>query len=209
VEHALQQDNVTMAMLYLTADVFMLRVPSELLPAVTGSPGGADGPLLEGAHCCIAVGASGEELVLRLARRKNRQQGSVLRRACMCSGKPTLCPVHVLGPWVSGHPPLSTPFAGVTAACAREDLKSRLFRKDIDHANFYWLHDLRRSHPQDMVDNGGRLCDILRAGEWTSPAFTSYLNLEAVETAGVVEAHMAESDDDEEAALTRLPHASE
>ena len=79
----------------------------------------------------------------------------------------------------------------------------------IDHANSYWLHDLRRGHAQDMVDNGGRLCDILRAGEWTSPAFTSYLNLEAVETAGVVEAHMAESDDDEEVALTRLPHASE
>lgn len=89
----------------------------------------------------------------------------------------------------------------IASGSARQDLKRRLFRLGIDCANFFWLHDLRRGHAQDMVDEGGRLCEILQAGQWKSPAFTKYLDLEAVEMQAAVEAHMAESEDEDEAAL--------
>ena len=200
VEHAQHEENTTMAMLYLAAYVFMLRVPSELLPVVTGKRNQAMGALAQGRHSCLGLCGDGE-VILRLAKRKNKPHGSVLRRSCWCDTKAALCPVHVLGAWVDSLDDRSTPFAGITAQAARKDLKKRLFQIGIDGASSYWLHDLRRGHAQDMVDSGGRLCEILKAGEWTSPAFTAYLDLEAVEMAGVVEAHLAESDDEDEALL--------
>jgi hypothetical protein len=54
-----------------------------------------------------------------------------------------------------------------------------------------------------MADSGGRQCEILRAGEWSSPAFTTYLDLETVERAGVLEARLEESEDEDEALLER------
>jgi hypothetical protein len=194
INHARHEGNVTMTMLYLAAYVFMLRVPSELLPATTGKRGDTDAQLQPGRHSCMAL--NGQELVLRLAKRKNKPHGSVLRRACWCETREALCPVHTLGTWVEGHAAGSKPFARVSAQEARADFKRRLFRLGIEGASSYWLHDLRRGHAQDMVDGGGRLCEILKAGEWTSPAFTKYLDIEAVEMAAVVEANMAESEDE-------------
>ena len=49
-----------------------------------------------------------------------------------------------------------------------------------------------------MADSGGNLREMLAAGEWATPRFAGYLDLDKIETAGVVEAHLAESDDDEE-----------
>ena len=199
IEHANHEGNVTMGMLYLAAYVFMLRVPSELLPVVVGKEGAANAALAPGEHSCFSMCA--QTLTLRLARRKNRPQGSCLTRSCWCDTRPELCPVHVLGAWVSQQPGRSKPFMHIASGSARQDLKRRLFRLGIDCANSYWLHDLRRGHAQDMVDEGGRLCEILQAGQWKSPAFTKYLDLEAVEMQAVVEAHMAESEDEDEAAL--------
>jgi hypothetical protein len=99
---------------------------------------------------------------------------------------------------VASLPAGSTPFAGETAGSARLKLKARLHALKVPSAGRYWLHDLRRGHAQDLVDNGGNLCEILAAGEWSSPKFTAYLDLNKVETAGVVEAHLAESDDEDE-----------
>ena len=200
MEHAMHENSNTMAMLFLAAYAFMLRVPSELLPATSGANGDADLPLVAGAHSCFSV--CGEDVVLRLAKRKNRAHGSTLRRGCWCSSKAdTTCPVHVLGPWLDSLPPGSKPFSGITAVAARRDLKRRLRCLKVKAADTYWLHDLRRGHAQDMVDNGGRLCEILKAGEWSSPAFTAYLDLDAVEQAGILEAHLDESEDEVEAAL--------
>ena len=112
-----------------------------------------------------------------------------------------MCPVHVLGKWVQTLPAGATPFTSVSPGAARSDLKARLFRLGIEGAGKYWLHDFRRGHAQDLVDNGGRLSEILAAGQWSSPKFTAYLDLNKVETGGVVEAHMLESEDEDEAAF--------
>ena len=48
-----------------------------------------------------------------------------------------------------------------------------------------------------MVARGGRLSEILQAGEWTSLAFAKYLDMNQLETSAVIEAHVIDSDDDE------------
>ena len=57
-------------------------------------------------------------------------------------------------------------------------------------------HDFRRGHALDLTLKGARLNVILAAGEWSSPAFMLYLDLNKVSTEAVVEAHLEESDEE-------------
>ena len=59
-------------------------------------------------------------------------------------------------------------------------------------------HDLRRGHANDMIRNGCRLNDILAAGQWRSPAFFAYINIEELERDAVIEAHVNESSSEDE-----------
>ena len=57
--NAVSQGNVAAGMLYLAAYVFLLRVPSELLPAVVGADGDALSPLAAGfTHAWLSVGTN-------------------------------------------------------------------------------------------------------------------------------------------------------
>ena len=56
----------------------------------------------------------------------------------------------------------------------------------VAKAGLYWLHDFRRGHAQDLADSGGNLREILAAGEWTTPRFAAYFNLDKIKTAGVI-----------------------
>ena len=110
-------------MLYMAAYGSMLRAPSELLPITAGKNGDADKPLPAGARSRLSL--CGTELALRLACRKQRPRGSVLRRGCWCFSRSAgLCPVLALGERASSLPRGRTPFAGVTAGHARALLKS-------------------------------------------------------------------------------------
>ena len=62
----------------------------------------------------------------------------------------------------------------------------------------YRTQDLRRGHAQDLLESGATLGEILRAGQWRSPAFLKYLDLESLEQDAVVEAHLDESSSDGE-----------
>ena len=62
----------------------------------------------------------------------------------------------------------------------------------------YTLHDMRRGHGLDLVEEGGDLQEILSAGQWSSPAFLKYLDRSKVDRDAVVEAHVLESDSDDE-----------
>ena len=70
------------AALYIISYAFLLRVPSEGLPIVVGA-GSCDVQRLAGQHSSLAIN-NADELVLTLAKRKNRPQGSQLVRACWC-----------------------------------------------------------------------------------------------------------------------------
>ena len=183
------------AMLYLTAYVFLLRVPSEGLPLTIGSTGETQRPLPAGRHSAIEI--MDGELVFSLAKRKNLQGGSTLRRACSCSVRADLCPVHVLGPCFMQHPPGSTPFAHLSADRARVDLKARACALGWSEPHQHSLQDFRRGHAQDMVDSGSPLAEILRAGQWKSPAFLLYLDINKMEACLAVASCVAESDDEE------------
>ena len=45
-----------------------------------------------------------------------------------------------------------------------------------------------------MVTKGGRLNAILAAGEWPSPVFRLYVDLNKLQTGAIIEAHLEESD---------------
>tara|TARA_B100000780_G_C20973801_1_gene388888 strand:- start:220 stop:432 length:213 start_codon:yes stop_codon:yes gene_type:complete len=68
----------------------------------------------------------------------------------------------------------------------------------VPEYGMYKTHDIRRGHAQDLLANGASLALILRAGQWRSPAFLEYLDLEALEKGAVVEAHLDESSSDDE-----------
>jgi hypothetical protein len=101
--------------------------------------------------------------------------------------------LHVLGPWLAAWPEGSKPFGRLAARQAREELKQRLHALGVPFAHEYWLHDFRRGHTQDMLNSGSNLAQILRAGEWRTPAFLCYLDVQKLEKGAVVEAHEGES----------------
>ncbi|CAK0862125.1 unnamed protein product [Prorocentrum cordatum] len=108
------------SMLFLFAYTFLLRVPSEALPAVRVADAG-DAPPFQAA---LVLGKS--ELTLLLRRRKNRPQGSRLSRKCWCSSCRATCPVHTLGPWVARCGLGRGLFGGISAAAALRTLREML-----------------------------------------------------------------------------------
>ena len=69
-----------------------------------------------------------------------------------------------------------------------------LYVKDAD---MYRTHDLRRGHAEDLRLNGATLGEILRAGDWRSPAFLQYLDTEQLEHDRTAEAHLQDSSGEE------------
>ena len=65
-------------------------------------------------------------------------------------------------------------------------------------AEQYRTHDFRRGHAEDLRASGAPLLEILQAGDWKSPAFMTYMNMEQLESETVMQAHYAESDVDDE-----------
>ena len=179
------------AMGFLTAYVFMLRMPSECLP-IRVSAGDRNERLHQ---AVISVGRN--ELTLRLRRRKNKEGGSLLIRKCWCNNCRLTCPVHVLGPFLLECGPGARPFAMHDARSVLQVLRGWLGVLKIDNASSYRTHDLRRGHARDMLAAGARLCEILRAGEWRSAAFLAYLDKAELECGATLEAHLGESSEDE------------
>ena len=68
----------------------------------------------------------------------------------------------------------------------------------VEKSECYRCHDIRIGHALDLQCAGAPLCEILEAGEWSSPAFLKYLDLHQLNTKLVVEAHCGESDSDDE-----------
>ena len=92
------------ALLCLFCYAFLLRMPSEALPAVSGGDGSAPSQayLASGANSIVTI--EGESLVLSLGRRKNKPQGSKLARKCTCRKSPGSCVFHLIGQLVKDKP---------------------------------------------------------------------------------------------------------
>ena len=184
-------ERVDLVMLFLFSYIFLLRLPSEALPTRLAGSGNDDGSQ-------SVVQVTSDAIVLRLASRKNKPHGSVLRRRCWCKDCASTCPVHVLGPYLSKFRPGQQPFADFTAATALSLLRELLVILEVPNAHLYRTHDLRRGHARDLQARGASLAEILRAGDWRSASFLKYLDLMQLEEDAVLEAHVCESSSGDE-----------
>ena len=162
-----------MSAFYVLSYACLLRVRSEALPIILGD---ADDLVCDlGDKKAVLVFAEGK-LHLRLARRKNRSSESTLVRDCRCHRSRSMCAFHVVGAFVQDLPRGSPVFSGLTGADAISKLRTHLAALGVSDARSYKLHDFRRGHAQDLAERGSALSVILRAGDWRSSAFMSYLD---------------------------------
>jgi hypothetical protein len=192
VKH-LQESCPSAAMLFLASYIFLLRVPSEAIPLCCGAGYDPEDPIASGEHSRLWI--HGETLHLKLSRRKNKPHGTHLMRSCWCKRCAITCPVHTLGKWIMAFPAGAEPFIHFSPSTAMKVLRESLAALGIEKPNEHRLHDLRRGHTQDLVKGGAQLHEILKAGEWRTPAFLAYLDVKSLETRVVIEAHELESSD--------------
>ena len=129
------------AMLFLFAYAFLLRTPSEAIPATVGTG-------------LSAIELEGHQMTLLLKRRKNKPQGSKLVRSCWCAASSITCPLHVFGPWVDATPRGSRVFPNMSSGGALHALREMLSILGIPKAEEYRTHDLRRGHAKDLQVSG-------------------------------------------------------
>ena len=137
-----------------------------------------------------------DEVVLRLARRKNTPQGSVMRRSCWCRQCKHSCPVMFCGSSSSVYQWGAAPFVDITGFAANALLKECCEKIEFKKACLAICHDLRRGHAKDLQLGGATLREILEAGQWSSAGFFKYLDLDHLERDLVVSAHLAERDEE-------------
>ena len=104
-----------------------------------------------------------------------------------------MCPVHTAWPYFEQLGDGSKPFDGISAAKALSTLRDYLQRLGVPESHSYRTHDLRRGHADDLSESGASLIKMLTWGEWRSPAYMSYLNLDELEARAVLQAHVDES----------------
>ena len=105
-------------MLFLATYVFLLRLPSEALHMTRGSSDGEPK-----GHPAIIRRVDENTVELRLARRKNLPNGSVLRRKCWCGSSPRTCPVHRVFRFFEDYQVGIEPFAAFSPAQALKRLR--------------------------------------------------------------------------------------
>ena len=137
------------------------------------------------------------QAVLRLNTRKNGITGSVLLRACWCKQCTKTCPVHVLWKYFVPMPVGSSPFAWTDGKHANDVLRACCAAVKEKKASSFRCHDFRRGHTEDMKAAGATLKQILDAGQWSSPRFLAYIDVNTLERDVVVSAHLDESDDED------------
>ena len=185
-----------MGMLVLLTYIFLLRVPSEALPAHAHL----------GGHSVLSI--ENGRLVLALQRRlgstcvlfcfvvfcyvprKIERFGSGLTPGCWCTEFQLTCPIHVLGAFLDRCPAGHKIFAGITAARATRTVRVFLKFASIPEYETYRLHDLRRGHAQDLQQSGASLAEILAAGEWRS-AMPAHMDRSARRTGRVCSTSLA------------------
>ena len=186
---------VDVAMMCIFAYAFLLRLPSEGLPAHF------DGPEFDKTHHASLRLAEGR-LDLRLSRRKNSERPVTLKRACWCAGggcSALTCPVHVLGPWLEEQGPGAQPFRTYSPAAALAAIRAAVGAAGAERPREFDTKSFWRGHALDLVECGGGLAKVLEAGGWRSAAFIAYLPKDELEREAVLEARedcSSESGDD-------------
>jgi hypothetical protein len=156
--------------MYVAAFAFSLRVPSE-------------GLCLNIAHHETDDCENGKWLIkrddhtlMRWDGRKNKFYASRLEMRCWCSTSEITCPVHAI---YSKPGPLFP--IELKQATAMTILRRRLEETHIKNVRQYAFKSFRRGHAEMILNHGGNLGEILRAGAWTSRQSSSYIDQEKLQ----------------------------
>ena len=86
---------------------------------------------------------------------------------------------------------------GLTAAFFNKFIKSSAEHLKIPNASKASSHSLRRGMAQDILDAGGCLATLLKAGDWNSSAYLHYLRFDQPrDVAGQALIELSDSEDD-------------
>ena len=174
ITEAEEHGDLQTAAMAAVSRLFLLRVPSEAAPLEW-----------DGQHSKVIL--ESEKVTITLMRRKNMEVPSMLERSCCCvSSSPRLCAAHWLHR-VRGMSIVGKVFS-ISAAMFLKKVRIYAQSRNIPSAMRMGSHAFRRGMAQDIVDQGGSLAELLRAGEWHSKAFLKYLR--ECQAQGNVIAHM-------------------
>lgn len=156
----------------LTAWKLLARVQSEMLPLQRGSL--ADiAHLPWGRHSAAAWDHAGT-LWIRLARRKNKPDGSTLSSPCECSMTgPQFCAACRLARWADIHQVARGHrlFRGVSAHSSQANLRQALSLLQVPAADAFGWRAIRRGRATELAKTPGvTLKQLMAAGEWSSRA---------------------------------------
>ena len=182
--------------LFVAAYRFLFRVQSEALPLEAGNS--SEGTFLPKTRHSAAFIDGGGRIVVRLQRRKNRPEGSLLIRVCSCRDKlgPACCAKCRLQRRIS-QTPVGNRLFSISSEQLIKTMKRLLTLIGIAHPLTYGLKAFRRGCATDMALEGKPLYEILQAGEWKSAAFREYLDRTELEPLAFMNAVENQSDIDE------------
>ena len=129
--------------------------------------------------------------------RKNGKRASVLTRSCWCKQCRKTCPVHVLWKFFEPLAVGDAPFKRIKSEKANDILRKGCAKAKVKKAECFKCHDFRRGHTKDMQVAGASLMEILEAGEWSSPRFMKYMDMNRLDRDIVISAHMTKSSDED------------
>ena len=176
VSRALAEGDVVAASLYVLAYAFLLRVPSELLPALVGTSGFKGGQVGPNTKTVVEV-VEDKEVRITIRERKNCRTVTTMNRTCTCRSCVATCPVHAAKRLIELLGEGCLPYAGWYPQRVSKDLRRRLRDCGIENVEAFTLHSFRRGRAMDLAEQGGTLSTILEAGGWNSSAFTAYVNM--------------------------------
>ena len=179
----------------LVAWEFLLRVQSECMPMQRGEAIQAT-CMPPSAHSGIWVEGGGT-LALRLAQRKNRPQGSLIRRPCTCASVGRqFCVVHRLAPYLRKKR-IGEQLWSFNHSQALASLRRLLTLNAAPDVSKFTLKAFRAGKATALAASGKSLGAILQAGEWRSSAFMSYVDTDVVDAAQILDQTLGASDDEE------------
>ena len=173
---------------------FLLRVQSECCPLEVGQPLDAESLPL-GRHSAIWVDGH-SKVCLKLRVRKNRPQGSFLRRPCTChtTGR-QLCVAHRLKDFLRGKAQGSRLWKS-SSHHMLASIRRILGAMNIVRPEEFTLKMFRAGHATALAEEGKSIGAILQAGEWRSAAFLAYVDVDAVDACQLLDKVLDESDDE-------------
>ena len=185
VQAAVKDGAEDTACLMAVARMFLLRVPSEGIPLQW-----------DGTHSTVEL--EEKRVTLTLMSTKGKNVPTVMVRDCCCetAGK-SLCAVHWLRRQKERVGGAGRVFR-LTRHQFTKDVKVYGEKAGVQGWQSLGTHAFRRGMAQAILDEGGSLALLLKAGGWTSSAFLHYLRESQVQDVAVGQTIINLSDSEEE-----------